>query len=42
MDRSKSLEDTLREACCIGDIEGVEELVNKGIDVNAKNNINGW
>jgi hypothetical protein len=41
MDR-KTLEDTLREACCIGDIEGVDELLNKGIDVNAKHNINGW
>lgn len=42
MDRSKTLEDTLREACCIGDIEGVEDLLNKGVDVNAKHNINGW
>lgn len=42
MDRSKTLEDSLREACCIGDIEGVEELLNKGVDVNAKHGINGW
>ncbi|PSN42668.1 hypothetical protein C0J52_13029 [Blattella germanica] len=42
MDRTKSLEENLREASCIGDIEGVEELINKGINVNAKHDINGW
>ena len=42
MDRTKTAEDTLREAACIGDIEGVEELLNKGININAKHDINGW
>ncbi|KAJ4444368.1 ankyrin repeat domain-containing protein 40-like [Periplaneta americana] len=42
MDRSKALEENLREASCIGDVEGVEELINKGVNVNAKHDINGW
>ncbi|KAJ9580874.1 hypothetical protein L9F63_023948 [Diploptera punctata] len=42
MERTKTLEETLREASCIGDIEGVEELLLKGINVNAKHDINGW
>lgn len=42
MDRTKALEDSLREASCVGDIEGVEELLNKGVNVNSKHDINGW
>jgi len=42
MDRTKMLEDSLREASCLGDIEVVEELLNKGVNVNSKHDINGW
>jgi hypothetical protein len=42
MERTNVLEESLREASCIGDIEGVEQLLNKGINVNAKHDINGW
>jgi len=42
MDRTKMLEDSLREASCVGDIEVVEELLNKGVNVNSKQDINGW
>jgi hypothetical protein len=42
MDRTKVLEDSLREASCVGDIEVVEELLNKGVNVNTKHDINGW
>lgn len=42
MDRTKMLEDSLREASCVGDIEVVEELLNKGVNVNSKHDINGW
>ncbi|XP_063229570.1 ankyrin repeat domain-containing protein 40-like isoform X2 [Bacillus rossius redtenbacheri] len=42
MDRTKCLEESLREASCIGDIEAVEELISKGINVNSKHALNGW
>ncbi|GLH11326.1 hypothetical protein R5R35_001454 [Gryllus longicercus] len=42
MDRMKTLEEELREASCIGDIETVEEILATGINVNAKHEINGW
>lgn len=42
MDRIKYLEEQLREAACLGDIEAVCELVAKGIDINAQHEMNGW
>lgn len=42
MDRMKLLEESLREAACIGDIDAVKELLLKGVDPNAKHDINGW
>lgn len=42
MDKHKILEEKLREAACIGDIDAVAELLAKGIDPNAKHKINGW
>lgn len=42
MDRMKYLEEQLREASCLGDIESVCELVSKGIDINAQHEMNGW
>lgn len=38
----KTLEEELREASCIGDIETVEEILAAGINVNSKHEINGW
>ena len=35
-------ENTLREASCFGDIEGIDYLIERGIDINAKHPINGW
>jgi len=36
------LEEKLREAACFGDIDGVKELINKGVNVNSQHDINGW
>jgi len=35
-------EEKLREATCYGDIESVQKLVGKGVNVNSQNKINGW
>lgn len=39
---TKSNEEALREACCYGDIDTMEELIQKGVNVNSKNSMNGW
>ncbi|XP_063903597.1 ankyrin repeat domain-containing protein 40-like isoform X2 [Zophobas morio] len=36
------LEEKLREAACIGDIEGVLALLSQNLDINSKNGVNGW
>lgn len=36
------MEEQLREAACLGDIESVCEIVTKGTDVNAQHEMNGW
>lgn len=36
------LEEKLREAACFGDIDGVKELLGKGVNVNSQHDINGW
>ncbi|RZC27648.1 ankyrin repeat domain-containing protein 40 [Asbolus verrucosus] len=36
------LEEKLREAACIGDIEAVLALLSENLDINSKNSINGW
>lgn len=36
------LEERLREAVCVGDTDAVQELVNLGVDVNARHSVNGW
>lgn len=36
------LEEKLREAACIGDIEAVLNIVSQNIDVNSQNSVNGW
>lgn len=36
------LEERLREVVCVGDTDAVQELVNLGVDVNARHSVNGW
>ncbi|XP_072765099.1 ankyrin repeat domain-containing protein 40 [Anoplolepis gracilipes] len=36
------LEERLREAVCVGDTDAVQELVNLGVDVNARQSLTGW
>lgn len=36
------LEEHLREAAAMGDIKAVHEFINLGVDVNARNAMNGW
>ncbi|XP_061830092.1 ankyrin repeat domain-containing protein 40 [Nerophis lumbriciformis] len=38
----KELQERLREACAIGDIDEVRTLVESGVNVNSQNEINGW
>lgn len=38
----KELQERLREASAIGDIEEVRTLVESGVNVNSQNEINGW
>lgn len=39
---ASELEEELREACCIGNTEVIMKLVNKGVNINSQNKINGW
>jgi len=36
------MEEQLREAACIGDIDAICALIKNGVDVNDKHKINGW
>ena len=38
----QNLEETLREVCCLGDLEKVKLLVGHGVNVNSQNKVNGW
>lgn len=38
----KLFEERLRERASVGDIEGVQDLLNLGIDVNAREPGSGW
>lgn len=38
----KELQERLREASAIGDVEEVRSLVESGVNVNSQNEINGW
>lgn len=38
----KELQEQLREASAIGDIDEVRALVESGVNVNSQNEINGW
>lgn len=39
---NKLLEERLREAACFGDFETLEELISRGVNINSRNNVNGW
>ncbi|XP_075034214.1 ankyrin repeat domain-containing protein 40 [Mixophyes fleayi] len=36
------MEERLREAAALGDLEEVQKLLNSGVDINSQNEINGW
>lgn len=36
------MEERLREAAALGDLEEVQDLLRRGVDVNSQNEINGW
>ncbi|XP_014483820.1 PREDICTED: ankyrin repeat domain-containing protein 40-like [Dinoponera quadriceps] len=42
MDHKRLLEERLREAVCEGDTDAVQDLVNIGVDVNARQAVSGW
>ena len=42
MDPVKENQEKLREAASIGDALAVRELLDKGVDVNSRNAMNGW
>lgn len=42
MDGKRVLEERLREAVCVGDTDAVQDLVNLGVDVNARQSVGGW
>lgn len=42
MESSKLDEEKLREASCYGDLEAVNLLLKKGVNINSQHNINGW
>ncbi|KOX68897.1 Ankyrin repeat domain-containing protein 40 [Melipona quadrifasciata] len=42
MENKTVLEERLRKAACVGDTDIVQELLNLGVDVNARQSYNGW
>lgn len=36
------LEEKLREATCVGDLEAVQILLHQNVNVNSQNPVNGW
>ncbi|KAK1119008.1 hypothetical protein K0M31_013781 [Melipona bicolor] len=42
MENKTILEERLRKAACVGDTDIVQELLNLGVDVNARQSYNGW
>ncbi|CAD1468820.1 unnamed protein product [Heterotrigona itama] len=42
MENKTVLEERLRKAACVGDTDVVQELLNLGVDVNARQSYNGW
>lgn len=39
---NSELDEEFREACCNGNTDLMQKLINKGVDVNSQNKINGW
>lgn len=42
MEVKKDLEERLRELCCIGDERNLKMLVERGVNINSANAMNGW
>jgi len=36
------MEESLREAACVGDLAAVTKLIEAGVNVNSANKLNGW
>ena len=36
------MEESLREAACVGDLTAVTKLIEAGVNVNSANKMNGW
>lgn len=39
---SNVLEEKLREAAHLGDIEGIQSIITQDVDINSRNAVNGW
>lgn len=39
---SNTLEEKLREASHLGDLEGIQSMITQDVDINSRNHINGW
>ena len=42
MELMRDNEEKLREACCYGDIDAMADLIQRGVNVNSCNAVNGW
>lgn len=43
MENSNDLEEKLREAACVGDLESVKTLIeSSNVQINGQNKVNGW
>jgi len=42
MEISSINEENLREAAAVGDVDKVEALIRRGVNVNSRNSVNGW
>lgn len=42
MDPKKDLEESFREMCCIGNLDKARILVERGVNINSANTMNGW
>ena len=36
------MEEAVREAACLGNLDGVKKLLHNGACINAQHSINGW
>ena len=36
------MEELLREAACLGNLDAVQKLLGKGASINSQHNLNGW